>query len=76
MTVAAELGDIVSRMLIYTICINGTYRLHVDGHGSTLVEMTVVVVYVVTVAGTVFVVVRVFVMVSESVSVSVTDTVW
>lgn len=48
-----------------------TYMLHVVGHGSTVVEMTVFVVYVVIVAGTVAVVVWVFVTVTESVSVFV-----
>jgi hypothetical protein len=43
--------------------------LHVFGHGSTVVEIIVWVVYVVMVAGTVAVVVRVFVMVSGFVSV-------
>jgi hypothetical protein len=45
--------------------------LHVVGHGSTVVEMTVWVVYVVMVAGTVAVVVWVFVMVADCVSVVV-----
>ena len=43
--------------------------LHVFGHGSTVVEIIVLVLYVVMVAGTVAVVVRVFVMVSGFVSV-------